>query len=209
MAKSAPVAARNKLVGERIEREFRLYRIVAGNLGATCKAVAYLGNGGARPVETVEAASIDDAVARLMEVLAARLAEMRASRVDGAPTAAEFQEALAALPVPLREKLRFYRIDALDRKATGSVLATLSMRTKTSPAAIIDDLRKIGRKLGELLDGAPTPGTAAAPATDLAALASTETSDGDGFPVLKFHDTFYEALAQLPPERTAVMVGRR
>lgn len=209
MAKSAPVAARNKLVGERIEREFRLYRIVAGNLGDTCKAVAYLGNGGARPVETVEAASIDDAVTRLMDVLAARLAEMRASRINGIPTAAEFQEALAALPAPLREKLRFYRIDALDRNATGSPLATLSMRTKTGPAAIVDDLRKIGRKLGELLDGAAAPGVAPTPATDLAALAGTDTSDGDGLPLLKFHATFCEALAQLPPERTAVMVGRR
>lgn len=207
MGSSASSVARKKPVADRVERDYRLYRIVAGDLGGLCKAVAYLRMGGSRPVESVEAASVDEALSMMEEVLAARLAAMRQERRDGVPTAAEFLDSLAALPASTREGIRSLQIERLDTRAPSPALAILSLRTQTDPATIADDLRKAARKLGELLEA--KPGKAAPGSDPLNLLAKVEGPDADGVLALIFHDEFCKALAALPPERATTMVGRR
>lgn len=207
MARSATALIKKNTVAGRVEREYRLYRIVAGEVGETCKAVAYLGMGGIRPVEAVEATSVDEAVSLMKDVLEARLATMRLKRRDGIPSAAEFHEALAALPAKTREELRGLHIERLDPLAKESALATLSMRTQRDAAAIVDELRKAAGRLADLLDAKPAGQAGGTEPLDL--IASVEAADPQGLPVFHFHDAFRKALVSLPPERPAMMVGRR
>ncbi|MGB3898042.1 MAG: hypothetical protein WA973_05750 [Mesorhizobium sp.] len=198
---------RKKPVAGRIEREYRLYRIVAGEVGEICKAVAYLGMGGIRPVEAVEASSVDEAIALMKEVLETRLSTMRLERRDGVPTVAEFRESLAALPTSMRENIRVLHIERLDPLSPSSALATLSLRTQSNIETIVDELRKAARRLGDLLDVQPEDTVAG---TDpLSLLAAVDGTDPVGVPIVRFHDEFREAIATLPPERPATMAGRR
>jgi hypothetical protein len=202
-------STRKKAVADRIEREYRLYRIVAGDLGEVCKAVAYLGMGGVRPVEAVEAASVDEAVSQMKTILGARLAAMREKRHEGVPTVTEFREAFAALPFGLRETIRNLQIERLNPLAPASALATLARRTDSEIPLILDHLRKAGRKLADLLDIALAPTAAQQPMNELTVLGKIEGTDRGGFPILRFHDELREALATLPAERPATMAGRR
>jgi len=205
--KTAATSARAKPVAGRVEQPYRLYRIIAGNLGGTCKAIAYLGIGGTPAVETVEAASVEDAVAQMKQMLDVRLAAMRQERRADVPTAAEFRESLAALPANVREGIRALNIDRLDPRSSGSAIAALSLRTKTDAATISNDLRKTARKLGELLEPEAAGGEQGS--DPLGLLASMDVTDGAGVPAPRFHAEFIEALASLPPERTATTVSRR
>ncbi|MGF7007019.1 hypothetical protein [Aminobacter sp. BE322] len=198
---------RKKPVEGRIEREYRLYRIVAGEVGEICKAVAYLGMGGIRPVEAVEASSVDEAIALMKEVLETRLSTMQLERRDGVPTAAEFRESLAALPASMRESIRVLHIERLDPLSPSSALATLSLRTQSNIETIVDELRKAARRLGDLLGTQPEDTVAG---TDpLSLLAAVDGTDPVGVPIVRFYDEFREAIATLPPERPAMMAGRR
>lgn len=198
---------RKKPVAGRIEREYRLYRIVAGEVGDICKAVAYLGMGGIRPVEAVEASSVDEAVSLMKEVLEARLSTLRNERRDGVPTVAEFRESLAALPAAMRESLRALQIERVDPLSPSSTLATLSLRTQSDIETIVEELRKAARRLDDLLDAQPQETVDGG--DPLRLLAAVDGTDPVGVPILKFHDEFREAIATLPPERPAVMAGRR
>ena len=206
MAKTA-TAARQKTVAGRIEREYRLYRIVAGDLGETCKAVAYLGMSGTGPVETVEAPSVDEAVSRMKDALEARLSRMRQERRDGIPTEAEFREGLAALPASVRAGIRGLHIERLDPLSPTSALATLSLRMQTDVVTIVEELRKTARKLGDLMDEEPQGG--GTEVDPLRLLGTVDGTDSEGVPSLRFHDAFRNALGALPNERPATMVGRR
>lgn len=207
MARSATALVKKNTVAGRVEREYRLYRIVAGEVGETCKAVAYLGMAGIRPVEAVEASSVDEAVSLMKDVLEARLATMRLERRDGIPSAAEYHEALAALPATTREGLRGLHIERLDPLAKESSLATLSMRTQRDAAAIVDELRKAAGRLADLLDAKPAGQAGGTEPLDL--IAAVKGTDPQDMPVFHFHDAFREAIASLPPERPAIMAGRR
>lgn len=204
MARSASQSTKKNVVAGRIEREYRLYRVVAGEVGKTCKAVAYLGMEGIPPVEAVEASSVDEAVSLMKDVLEARLATMRLERRDGVPSAAEFREVLAALPVTSREGLRGLHIERLDPLPKQSALETLALRTQRDAAAILDELRKAAVRLADLLDAKPGGST-----EPLDLIAVFEGADPKGMPNLRFHDGFREALATLPPERPTKMAGRR
>lgn len=197
---------KKRSVAGRIEREYRLYRIVAGEVGETCKAVAYLGMGGMRPVEAVEASSVDEAVSLMKHVLEARLSTMRIDRRDGVPTSAEFRESLATLPTSMRESLRSLQLERLDPLSPAN-LGTLSLRTQLNIDTILEELRKLARKLGELLDVQPESPIAGRDALHL--LAAIGGTNASGVPILTFHDEFREALATLPPERRATMAARR
>lgn len=206
MGKTATLAQK-KRVADRIEREYRLYRIVAGDLGDRCKAIAYLGMGDIAPVEPVEASSVDEAVSQMEAALEARLAEMRQERRDGVPTATEFREAIAALPAALREDVRNLQIDRLNPQSPQPVLEALSMRTQVQISTIVDRLRKAARKLADLLDAKPEgPAKDAEP---LSLLGVIEETDAKTAPALTFHPEFGEALASLPPERQVAVVRRR
>ncbi|MBC7284331.1 hypothetical protein [Hoeflea sp.] len=196
-----------KRVADRIEREYRLYRIVAGDLGERCKAIAYLGMGNIAPVDPVEASSVDEAVAQMEAALEARLVEMRQDRRDGVPTVTEFREAIAALPAAIREDIRSLQIEKLDPQSPQPALEAMSMRTQVQIVTILDRLRKAARKLADLLDAKPEgPAKDAEP---LSLLGVIENTDAKTAPALAFHPEFGEALASLPPERQVAVVRRR
>jgi len=206
MAKTA-TPIQKKRVAHRVERDYRLYRIVAGDLGDRCKAIAYLGMGDIAPVEPVEAPSVDEAVALMEAALEARLGDMRRDRREGIPTAAEFHEAISALPATIREDIRSLQIERLDPQSSQPVLDALSRRTQVQGATIVDKLRKAARKLGDLLDARPDG--AEKGADPLLLLATLEDADSKALPALTFHPEFGEALASLPPERQVAVVRRR
>lgn len=206
MGKTATIE-RKKRVADRVEREYRLYRIVAGDLGDRCKAIAYLGMGNIAPVEPVEASTVDDAVARMEAALEARLVDMRRERRDGVPTVVEFREAIAALPAAIREDIRSLNIDRLDSQLPLPVLEALSMRTQVAADTIVDRLRKAARKLADLLDAKPEG--LDKEADPLRLLATIGDTDPEALPVLDFHPEFGEALASLPPERQVAVIRRR
>lgn len=199
--------ARKTLVAGRVEQEYQRYRIVAGKVGATCKAIAYLGMEGIGAVESVEASSVDEAVSLMKERLETRRSSMRLERTNGVPTAAEFRESLAALPASIREGIRVLQIERLDPFATSSTLATLALRTRSDVHTIVEDLRKAARRLDELLGA--RAGETAAGSDPLCLLATVDGNDAAGVPVMRFHDQIREALAMLPAERPVTLVRRR
>ncbi len=209
MASAASKTSSKQAISDRIEREYRLYRIVAGDLGKVCKAVAYLGMGGAPAIEAVEAASVDEAISSMEDILAARLNSMREQRRDGIPTAVEFREALAALPAGLRESVRSFQIERLDPTGQTSALAVMALRAKSDIPSVLEDLRKAARKLAELLDVTIDSADGQEKMADLAMLATIDGTGDEDLPILGFHDELREALATLPAERPTNMIGRR
>lgn len=208
MGKTAITPQKRTRVADRIERGYRLYRIVAGDLGDRCKAVAYLGFGSIAPIEPVEASNVEEAIALMEAALDARLLEMQRRRRGGIPTVAEFREAIAALPTPVREDIRSLQIERLDPLSSQSVLEALSRRMQVDVQTITDKLRKVARKLGELLDAKPEGIENASDPLLLLVCIVAET-DLQAAPVPVFCPEFREAIATLPPERHVAVVRRR
>lgn len=200
MATSATRTKRASII-DRIEIEHGFYRIVAGNAGTVCKAVAYLGAAGIRPVEAVEGESVDTAVALIKDVLDSRLAELRQSRRDGVPTSVEFHEALAALAPKMRQTAVELLLDSTRLASVPLSMEDLSRRSKLDPAAALSELQKLGRKLAGLLDLDLQDPQVDKRFLPLLALARIENVDQVGMPLLVFHEELREAIRNLPPER--------
>jgi hypothetical protein len=207
---TSATATRQPSVSNRVEVEYALYRIIAGNVGEVCKAIAYLGMGGSRRVEAVEGESVDAAVSLIKEMLDRRLAELRRRRREGIPTSVEFHEAFAALPPKMWETV----IELLSSPArtvpAPVAMDDLSRHSNLDSATVMSELQKLGRKLAALLDFEPQHQKVDKRFLPLLVLASIEDMDEQGMPVLTFHEELRETIRNLPPQRPQPrLVGTR
>lgn len=208
MAQSASI--KHRPATDRVEMQHALYRIVAGKVRETCKAVAYLGSGGMRPVEAVEAESVDAAIVLMKDVLDDRVAELRSARRDGIPTSVEFREALLAASVQSRD----FAASLLPAAAVGEsrpvTMGEMSRRTAFDAVSTERELLKLGRELTALLGFTAEAEGLGKRHVPLLALGAIEDFDPHGQPVIRFHDGLRQAIVDLPAEwREPRMVGKR
>jgi hypothetical protein len=198
---TSTIATRQPSVSNRVEVEHGLYRIIAGNVGEVCKAVAYLGMGGSRPVESAEGESVDTAVSLMKEVLDRRRAELRRSRRDGIPTSVEFLEAFAALP-PKTWQTAIELLSGPTRAAPAPVtMDDLSRHSNLDSATVMGELQKLSRRFAALLDFEARDRTADKRFLPLLVLARIDDVDGQGMPVLTFHEELRQTIRDLPLQR--------
>lgn len=196
MAQSA--STKRRPATDRVELQHALYRIVAGRVADTCKAVAYLGSGGVRPVEAVEAESVDAAVTLMKDVLDDRVAELRSARQDGIPAIVEFREALLAASV----QSRAFAMNLLPAVTVGEsrpmTMEEMSQRTASDGASTERELLKLGRELTALLGFTTQAEGLGKRHVALLVLGTIEDFDPHGQPVVRFHDGLGQAIADLP-----------
>lgn len=204
------IATRQPSVSNRVEVEHGLYRIIAGNVGDMCKAVAYLGMGGSRPIEAAEGESVNAAVSLVKEVLDRRRAELRQSRRDGIPTSVEFLEAFAALPPKMWQTAIELLSGPTGAAPAPVTMDDLSRHSNLDSATLMNELRRLGRKLAALLDFEARDEIADKRFLPLLVLARIEDLDKQGIPVLIFHEELRQTVRDLPSQRPQPrLVGSR
>lgn len=195
---------------DRVELQHALYRIVAGKVRETCKAVAYLGSGGMRPVEAVEAESVDAAVALMKDVLDDRIAELRSTRLNGIPTIVEFHEALLAASVQSRDFAVNLLPSVTADESRPVTMEEIARRTALDAASAERELLKLGKELTALLGFAAKAEGASKRHIPLLVLGTIEDIDSQGQPVVRFHDGLRQAIAEMPAEpREPRIMGKR
>lgn len=165
---------------------------------------------GMRPVEAVEAESVDAAVALMKDVLDDRLAELRGARRDGIPTIVEFREALLAASVQSRNFAVALLPSVMAGESRPLTMEEIARRAALDAASSERELLKFGKELTALLDF-----TAKAEGLDkrhvpVLVLGTIDEFDQHGQPVVRFHDGLRQAIADLSVERREPrIVGRR
>lgn len=128
------------------------YRIIAGALENECRAIAYLGP---RQMDAASAATVDEAVAAVKDLLDARMAQRRESRVNGVPAASEYREALGNLPANQRSKVLPLLL-AHGRMPDGKLaVQELVRRFDFDATEVLTAYRRLGRSFAAYLDFAP------------------------------------------------------
>ncbi len=181
------------LKGERVELQYGLYQSIGGEVGASFKAVAYVGR---RRVAESSGEAADSTISSLKSYLDIRSANHRQGRKEGVPTAAEFRDALASLrpdvPLPVMELLTTHS------KLPGEA-ATLSQLAKISlgctPSAVEIEYLRIGRKLSKLLEFSPETNGISGQLATMFVLATPQKSARED--AWKLRRELCEALAEL------------
>lgn len=135
--------------GQRIDIEYGLYRIIAGEQANSFKAIAYVGM---RKVAETSGESSDAAINSMKALLDVRTAKRKQERSEDVPTSAEFRDALEALRPSMPQQL----IDILCAHGrlpgdTATMLQLAKMCSAWTPAVMEVEYARLGRKLSRLL----------------------------------------------------------
>lgn len=141
-------ARRDELIG--------LYRLIAGHTAGGCQASIYAGM---RRIARVEDETVEAAFQKAALLLQDRMAEMRRARMDGIPSAAEYQDALDATPIRGSSRLVALLNAHAGRADATASLAELAKVIGADEATVRLEYGRLGRKLGAWLDLPTTGGT--------------------------------------------------
>ena len=205
-----PSTGKKSLVSDRVEIEHGPYRIIAGDVGEICKAVAYLGMGGMQPIEAAEGATVDAAVAAMIEVLDAHMAELQRQRRDGIPGSGEYLCALAMLPSKMQEFATCLTVVAARPAGYSMTLSDLEQELRSASDDVLADLQRLGRKLGAFLEYEPDIGTVGKSLGPFLAFSRIDSAGADDTARITFHPEFCQALIELPKRRAPkISIARR
>lgn len=132
----------------RRDEQIGLYRLIAGHAAGGRQAAVYAGM---RRIARVEGETVDAAFEKAALWLQNRIAELRRARVDGIPSAPEYQDALDA---PIRGSSRLLALlhAHSGRPQATAELAELARVIGADEAAVRLEYGRLGRKLGRWLD---------------------------------------------------------
>ncbi|MFN7025295.1 MAG: hypothetical protein ACK4QP_12415 [Pseudorhizobium sp.] len=202
---------RKSVISGRVEVEHGPYRIIAGDVGEICKAVAYLGMGGMQPIEAVEGATVEAAVAAMIEVLDAHLAELHRQRRDGVPGSGEYLCALAMLPSKMQTFATSMTAVAARPAGYSLTLSELEQELRSASPDVLGELQRLGRKLGAFLEYEPDWGSVGKGLAPFLTFSKIESAGNDDAIRITFHPEFCQALMDLPKRRApkVSIAGRR
>lgn len=205
-----PSTGRKSLISDRVEIGHGPYRIIAGDVGGICKAVAYLGMGGMQPIEAVEGATVDSAVAAMIEVLDAHMTELQRQRRDGIPGSGEYLCALAMLPTKMQDFATALTAVAARPAGYSMTLSELEQELRSASADVLAELQRLGRKLSAFLGYEPDSGTVGKGLGPLLTFSKVDSAEGDDTARITFHPEFCQALMDFPKRRPPkISVARR
>jgi hypothetical protein len=182
----------------RVDITFMRYRIIAGPAGDSFKALAYIGS---ERVATSEGCTAQEATEDLKIKLAARDAEMRASRVDGVPQAQEYFEALAIIGMRevmlVEPALRFHA----GAEGETTTFPDMARALGVGQEDIVQKYIDLGRRVGRELEFQPSDKRFSQRYEAILALASAE-SDANGRLIgIRLRPQFRDGLATFESKR--------
>lgn len=139
-------------VADRTIVEHGAYQIIAGRRQGECAAVGYLGN---KRIATATGDSVDAAVSAVSQALDVRVSGLRAERLDGVPTEAEYREALGGLYRGLPSRMKAMLETHCRMPGAATALSDLARRFGVSENTVKLGYGKLARGLSGVLDFAP------------------------------------------------------
>ncbi len=146
----------------RKDLKYRRYRILAAQVGGTCRAIAYAGN---RKIAAIEGETQEAAVDALKIVLDTRDRDQFRARRDGVPTAEEYREAFQAIAQSITKAqlamLKAHYHATADRNLANVPDRTLGTEELALAAGYPNHTTvnlqygKLGRRLAEYLNYSP------------------------------------------------------
>lgn len=167
---------RKKLVEGRIDTSYHRYRIVGGEQGGECHAIAYLGR---RKVYATTGETVAAAVASLERMLDEHIERLARERADGVPSAVEYREALLALDAVVPEETMGIMAEHSRLPGGVATIGDLARRSDRDEKTMMTDYARVGRKLGALLAFTPRQEGLGRAITPILTFAVVETSSNE------------------------------